>query len=118
MVTVPLTGPYRFTSNSTIDTWGYLYNGTFLPTSTSFNLITSDDNSGTNNQFKLTQVLQANETYVLVATTHDPFVTGAYTVIVFGLVEVNIVRMNTTSRGLGGAISAAGAIRTGIRAGK
>lgn len=96
-VTVPTTGYYRCTTLSTIDTYGYFYNGTFTPSTPGTNLITWDDDSGGSAQFQLVGVLQANVVYVLIATTYGSNIVGPYTLLASGPSTVNIVRLNYTS---------------------
>jgi hypothetical protein len=96
-VTVPETGSYVFMSNTVIDTYGCLYSVNFFPASTSLNLLTCDDDSGDNGQFKFTVSLQPNVRYILVATTFNPEDTGSYTVVTSGLMKVNVVRTDNMS---------------------
>lgn len=79
-VSVAMSGPYMFSSNSSIDAYGYLYRYGFSPENPKLNLIFKDDNSGDGLQFKLTPFLQINTTYVLVVTTYEPLVTGAFSI--------------------------------------
>lgn len=96
-VTVSTTGNYRFTSISSIDTFGYLYNASFISSSPSMNLLSFNDDSGGNGQFRIVASLQTNVVYVLVATTFDPSTTGSYTVIASGPSTVTFVQVNTVS---------------------
>ena len=50
------TGSYTYTSMANADTYGYLYDE-------NMNLLASDDDSGSNNQFKIIQILEAGKTY-------------------------------------------------------
>ena len=96
-LTVPIAGSYIITSSSGIDTYGYLYNGNFNPTSPALNLLVYDDDSGGDRQFRFTVSLRPSATYILVATTYSGNVTGPYTVVVSGLVRVNLVRTSNAS---------------------
>ncbi|CAF1959045.1 unnamed protein product [Rotaria magnacalcarata] len=96
-VTVPTIGTYSFSSNSNIDTFGYIYSGSFFPTSPSANLLAQDDQSAGNNQFQLTIILQSNVTYYLVVTTYISNVTGPYSVTVSGPQRANLILTNMTS---------------------
>ncbi|CAF4115977.1 unnamed protein product, partial [Rotaria magnacalcarata] len=78
------TGTYSFTSNSAMDTYGYLYNNSFDKTKLSLNLVTQDDNSGGSQQFKLTSILQSGVRYILIVTTSSPAVRGKFQVISSG----------------------------------
>ncbi|CAF0923840.1 unnamed protein product [Adineta steineri] len=95
-ISVLTTGIYTILSNSTIDTYGYMYNGTFNPADTNQNLMLSDDDSGGNpnqnllasdddsggsSQFMLANILQPMTKYILVVTTYAEGVTGRFTLI-------------------------------------
>ncbi len=80
-VVVSTTGTYTFTSTSSFDAYGYLYDGSFNPLSPSQNLITSDDDSGGGNgQFQITRSFQSGRTYILVATTYSASITGSFSI--------------------------------------
>jgi len=89
-VTVYTTGTYNFTSSSSIDTYGYFYNVPFDPSYPSQNLITSDDDSGGNQQFQIRISLQSGHKYVLVVTTYGSSVTGSFSVRVTGPASVGL----------------------------
>ncbi|CAF2475288.1 unnamed protein product [Rotaria sp. Silwood2] len=95
-VTVPVDSSYNFMSISRANTYGYLYNGSFRSSSTSSNLLTFDDDSGGNRQFRFTFSLQRNLTYIFVPTTYSMYTTGAYTVVVSGPELAILVRTSTT----------------------
>ncbi len=99
---VGTTGTYNITSLSKMDTWGFLYNGTFYPFESSVNLATLDDDNGGNNQFKLTVFLQAGVPYTLVVSTNSPNVTGSFSVVGSGpdyvyFIPINIMQTTTTT---------------------
>lgn len=71
-------------SNSSIDTYGYIYNYTFLSTSPITNLLAYDDTSAGDNQFQLAMTLQPNNRYYLIVTTYMPNVIGSYTFVAKG----------------------------------
>ncbi|UJR20171.1 hypothetical protein I4U23_023303 [Adineta vaga] len=96
-VTVPINGSYIFTSESMIDTYGYLYLDSFLPNFITHNLIASDDDSGDNSEFQFTIYLHSNVTYILVATTYNEHTTGEFSVIISGLTKVNIAPIDNTT---------------------
>ena len=93
-VTVSSNGTYIFTCNSSIDSFGYLYNGSFFPASPSLNLFTFNDDGGGNGQFRITADLQTNVAYVLVATTYNTNATGSYDVTASGFARVNLIQTN------------------------
>jgi hypothetical protein len=94
-VTVPVSGYYRFKSNSTVDTFGYLYIDSFLPMSPSMNLLAQNDDAGGNGQFQFTVNLQSNTRYILVVTTFGTNVIGTFDVIASGQVRLNFELMST-----------------------
>jgi hypothetical protein len=96
-VTVSTAGYYRFRSVSTIDSYGYLYTGSFFASTPSTNLYLQDDDSAGNGQFQFTANLQPNVVYILIATTYAPSVTSAITVVVSGLVRVDLERLGNTT---------------------
>jgi hypothetical protein len=83
-IIVDRTGTYDIQSLSGLDTHGFLYNGTFYPSSSSTNLMYRDDDGGGSNQFKLTALLQAGVPYTLVVSTHSERVTGNFSVVATG----------------------------------
>jgi hypothetical protein len=84
-VRVPTTGSYTFRTSSTIgDTYGYLYQGNFYPTSPSINLIAQDDDSAGNLQFQITATLRSDITYILVYTTLTQGATGSFNIVATG----------------------------------
>lgn len=90
-VNVMEAGYYDITSNSSMYTYGALYENKFDAVDTQMNLISKNEGGGCNEQFKISNFLQANTTYVLVVTTSCPNVTGAFSVLMFG---TNTVSMN------------------------
>ncbi|CAF2156284.1 unnamed protein product, partial [Rotaria magnacalcarata] len=71
-----INGTYTFMTASSIDTYGYMYENSFLPAFPNINLLASDDSSAGNGQFALTLLLQPTDSYYLVITTYFPNVTG------------------------------------------
>lgn len=90
-------GRYTFRSNSSLDTYGYLYNGSFNPFNPSLNLIASDDDSGGSGQFLFNVTLTYDNVYILVVTTYSPNVTGVYTVTALGPASVYFFPLVTTT---------------------
>jgi hypothetical protein len=83
-VSVALSGLYDIKSDSDIDTYGYIYEGSFNHLYPSENVLLSDDDTGGNNQFKLIIYLQPITTYILVVTTYKDNVTGAFSILTYG----------------------------------
>ena len=77
-------GYYIIVSNSTIDTYGSIYESKFDVFNPRKRLMSQDDNSGCSGQLKMLTLLQVNITYILVVTTSYPNVTGEFSVLVFG----------------------------------
>ena len=80
-INVSMSGYYAFVSNSSIDTYGYLYNGTFDPYNPTLNLLQRNDDSGGNAQFLINVSLMNTGSYFLVATTYSPNRTASFSVI-------------------------------------
>lgn len=72
-----------FTSSSTIDTYGCLYRLYFNPVNPAENLLTSDDNSGINQQFRFSYSLTP-DTYILVIATNISATSIPFWIIVTG----------------------------------
>lgn len=90
-------GTYTIVSSSNVDTYGYIYSNSFDPSNVGLNLITQDDDSGGNVQFRLSVFLQAGTTYILVATTYSPGVTAPFTIIASGPNRIGLNRTSTTT---------------------
>jgi hypothetical protein len=96
-VTVHTTGIYTFTSNSSIDTVGCLYNGTFDSVHPSQNLIICQHDDGSGGQFQINRSLLATRLYVLVATTYDPSATGDFSITVVGSTSISLTLFTSTT---------------------
>lgn len=81
---ISTTANYIIFSNSTMNTYGYIYKDGFIPVQRNIYLIQSDDDSGNNQQFMFNIILQANANYILVVTTFSSHVTGAFSIIATG----------------------------------
>jgi len=77
-------GYYTFQSDSTMDTYGYIYKDKFDPMNPLENWLHSNDDGGSNLQFRLDIRLFVDMTYVLVVTTYDSRGTGKFSISVFG----------------------------------
>jgi hypothetical protein len=89
-VKVHESGDYIFRSQSSIDTYGSIYANRFNPVNPSENLLSTDDDSGPDGQFKIDIHLDVNMTYVLVETTYHPGETGTFSITVFGRNKVDL----------------------------
>ncbi|CAF1233750.1 unnamed protein product [Adineta steineri] len=100
-VTVRTSGRYSFTSISSYDTYGYLYNDPFNPSKPSRNLIASDDDSGNSHQFRINATLQSGSTYVLVFTTLSTWQTGSFRIAATGPAPVTLSSYTPSSADTG-----------------
>ena len=96
-IIVDKTGTYDIKSLSVIDTYGFLYNGTFYPSSPLINLIYQDDDSGGNLQFRFLASLVAGVSYTLVVSTHGTLTTGSYLIVAAGPGDVQFNPIDTIS---------------------
>jgi hypothetical protein len=83
-------GTYAFVSNSSFDTFGYLYSPTFDPAYPNSNVIAYDDDSGGNSQFRINEYLQYG-TYILVVTTYAAGQRGSFGLRVIGTNSVDLM---------------------------
>jgi hypothetical protein len=83
-VNVVKTDWYTLSSNSSLDTYGYLYKDHFNPFNPSENLLLRDDDGCFKNQFRLVTYLQSSARYVLVVTTYYSNVTETFSIVAFG----------------------------------
>ncbi len=90
-VNVDIIGFYSFSSKSSFDTYSYIYKDNFNSLDPLNNLLSQDDNSCNDKQFKLIIELYTNTTYILVVTTYYPAKTGQFSILVFG---PNNVKLN------------------------
>lgn len=98
-VNVSTTGLVTLMSNSTADMYGCLYNGTFYKTSASTNLMSCDDDSGRNTQFRIRRILNPMILYTLVATTYYSSTGAVFTIIAHndnGTVELEAMNLTTS----------------------
>jgi hypothetical protein len=94
LINVSKADDFTIISQSNINTYGYLYKNSFDLSDTSLNLITEDDNSGNNEQFKLTGFLQPSTMYVLVVTTFSPHVMGKFSIIASGTSLITLTSLS------------------------
>lgn len=102
-IEVMVAGVYSFTSSSSIDAYGYLYENSFDPKDKSKNFLKQDDDSGIGAQFHLTHYLNRTKHYVLVVSTFRSGVTGCFSVGHSGssnslTLSGNVVDCPTTTR--------------------
>ncbi|CAF0989789.1 unnamed protein product [Adineta ricciae] len=95
-LTVLATGLYSMKSSGSLDTYGYLYSGTFDPFNPTANLVTSNDDDGGSRQFMMNATLQASVQYIIVVTSYYTFNLGSYTVTITGPGSVAPSLLNIT----------------------
>ncbi len=83
-VKVNTSGYYSFRSYCTMNPYGLIYRNTFDPLNPLENLLHTDDDSGSDLQFRLNIRLSVGMTYVLVVTTYLLKETGAFSILVLG----------------------------------
>ena len=83
-ISVVVASNYSFSTESNINTYGYIYNNTFHPDNSSLNLLIVGSNNSGNGQFKLTVFLQPWTSYILVVTTFSVNVTGGLLIVASG----------------------------------
>ncbi|CAF1431482.1 unnamed protein product, partial [Rotaria sordida] len=93
---ISITGYYSFKSISNIDTYGYMYNNSFVPPDPSQHLLASNNDDAGNQQFHLYIKLDTTSTYFLVVTTFNRNVTGPFSINVTGLGSVAFSPMNAS----------------------
>ncbi|CAF4181555.1 unnamed protein product [Adineta steineri] len=86
-------GFYMIASNSSINTYGYIYNGSFDPFNPFVNLISESSRRCPDGHFWLEVNLRVNVKYILVVTTRYADETGAFSIIVSGLTNTSIERI-------------------------
>ncbi|CAF1439386.1 unnamed protein product [Adineta steineri] len=94
-VEVTESGYYTFRSSGGIDGYGSIYKNKFNPLGPSENLLKTDDDSGSNAQFKLDVHLDVDMIYVLVVTTYESKETGELSISALGKNKVILERLST-----------------------
>jgi len=87
-------GYYTFLSYSRIDTYGYIYKDKFNPLNPLENLLSINDDGGSNLQFRLDVRLVVDMTYVLVVTTSDSRGTGKFSIAALGKNKVTLEHLS------------------------
>jgi hypothetical protein len=97
-MTVAIDGYFQITSDSVMDTVGYLYSGSVDPSDLEMNMISFDEDGGRNHQFMIVIYLEAMKKYTLLFTTKYAYGFGAYSIIVTGLSAVTIATRNLSRK--------------------
>jgi hypothetical protein len=97
-VFVSTSGTYEFSSSSSLDTYGYFYDGSFNASNPSLNLVAQNDDGLGSRQFFISRYLVAGGTYTLVGTTSGSWSTGNLTIAALGpsTVQFSSVTSNST----------------------
>ena len=101
-INVSLTGNYTFSSDSSIDTYGYLFKNEFNPSLLCKNIMVENDDAMKDMlQFEIQSELQSSNIYILVVTTYRSNTTGKFAIVVKGPAKIILVRMNDTESSSG-----------------
>ncbi|CAF0761821.1 unnamed protein product [Adineta steineri] len=84
---------YSLNSNSSIDTYGYMYTGNFYPSGPSINSVRENGASFGEHKSGLRVFLQSTTANILVVTTYSPNITGRFSIIVSGINNVTFERL-------------------------
>jgi hypothetical protein len=87
---VSISGSYEFISNSSVDTYGFIYRNSFNATSPNENLLTQNDDSLDGSQFQIKISLESTANYILV-TTYTGNVKGSFSLIASGTGSVSFI---------------------------
>ena len=79
-----INGLYGISSNSSMDTFGYIYNNSFDPLTPSMNLVSWANDGDDNQQFQMVLNYKADFTVILVVTTNTEAIAGPFSVIARG----------------------------------
>ena len=96
-LSIPITGNYTIRTTGYLDTVGYLYQNFIDLRFLWLNLLASDDESGSGNNFRIDYLLQASQKYVIVVTTFY-MDTGATSLQLSGPGTVNFTKVIPTSK--------------------
>ncbi|CAF3084569.1 unnamed protein product [Rotaria sp. Silwood2] len=93
-----MVGNDNFKCNSSMDTYGYLYNNTFNPVYPAENVSAKDDDNGGYGQFMFSIFLQTMKQYVLVVTTFYQHIAEPFSITVTGLTSLYFSPFNASSK--------------------
>ena len=96
-LSIPITGNYTIRTTGYLDTVGYLYQNFIDLRFLWLNLLASDDESGSGNNFRIDYLLQASQKYVILVTTYY-MDTGATSLQLSGPGTVNFTKVIPTSK--------------------
>jgi hypothetical protein len=93
LVSVFETDIYIVHSDSTIDTYAYLYYNNFDPFRPSAHCMGENDDSGCNGHFRIEIDFTKHNRYILVITTYSPKTTGEFSIWINSEHSVNFTRI-------------------------
>ncbi|CAF4368170.1 unnamed protein product [Rotaria sp. Silwood2] len=93
LINVSIAGSYYIMSNSSLDTYGYIYNNSFNSSAPRTNLIVQNDDDGDNAQFLLTLFIDTLEKYILIVTTYAPNVFGTFSINTVSVGSISFSRV-------------------------
>lgn len=99
LIRTSINGNYTIQSNSTLDSYGFLYLNSFNPNNMIANILNSDDDSAGGGQFLISYRLQANSRYILIMTTFFSNRTTPFSIMVRGptIVSMSYIETNSTT---------------------
>jgi hypothetical protein len=97
-LTVAMDAHFLITSDSGIDTVGYIYLGSFDPENPDTNMISFDHNSGERRKFAIVALLECVKNYTFLITTFSRYQTGPFSITVTGASEIAFMRRNVSSK--------------------
>lgn len=98
LISVRTTGIYKLSTQSNMDTYGYLYQPMFDVRFIYLNLIDEDDDSFGDGQFEIENTFQANQSYVVVVSTYNPYEMGIFTAVGTGPDLLNFTLLTNLSK--------------------
>lgn len=81
---ISIEGLYSIQCNSSMDTYGYIYNNTFNSSFPTENLINQNDDGGGYRQFLFSMYFNSLTKYILIVTTYLEDTTGPFSILVAG----------------------------------
>ena len=97
---VSVAGTYSFESNSSMDTFAYMYNNSFIPPTPLQYLLASDNDGAGKAQFRVNVYLDTTTAYILVVTTVKSNITGSFSIIALGFSSVTFSSINASGENL------------------
>ncbi|CAF3560968.1 unnamed protein product, partial [Rotaria socialis] len=96
-VTASTSASYTLVCDSRADTYGYLYNLPFIPSSPQSNLVVSEDDGGSQGNFQITATFTVTQSMILVVTTYHHDGTGKFNISIHGPAQLSLTPYISTS---------------------